>query len=215
MENKASCDTDTQSQSLIDQGKWKCLFCDLVNESHTTACAHCEKPNTAVVNINQICLCGRRVSEYPFDWDQCRSCCKVIETKQKGYYRCTAEQCIYTDMRGLNFMVCNDCYESEHRSKIESKHNFLFHKVASMIDQINKEAKQCKDNNERRRYMHFVYTVLYKGCIAKLSKFMNDNEYKEVQHIFHTFYGEVMDEIKQNIDSKQLGLASDMIGNQN
>eukprot|EP01083_Nonionella_stella_P142324 440151_1 len=105
-------------------------------------------------------------------------------------------------------------HESEHRSKIESKHNFLFHKVASMIDQINKEAKQCKDNNERRRYMHFVYTVLYKGCIAKLSKFMNDNEYKEVQHIFHTFYGEVMDEIKQNIDSKQLGLASDMIGNQ-
>eukprot|EP01083_Nonionella_stella_P272397 923645_1 len=91
-------------------------------------------------NINHICLCGQKVTTYPYDWDQCRSCCKEIEKKEKGYYDCKAKQCIYRQMReGYEFTVCSACYESVNSSTIDAKHSFLFLKVTSLIEQIRKE----------------------------------------------------------------------------
>eukprot|EP01083_Nonionella_stella_P270779 917104_1 len=113
-------------------------------------------------------------------------------------------------MRGNNFRVCSACYESTNSYDMDSKHCFLFCKIASMMDRIKEETKQCKDNDERRRYMYWVYFHLHKYCIAKLAQFVNESEHKQIQDLFDAFYGEVMDEIKQNIDSKALGLASHM-----
>eukprot|EP01083_Nonionella_stella_P202550 739901_1 len=80
--------------------------------------------------------------------------------------------------------------------------------MASMMDRIKEEAERCKDNDERRRYMYWVNVLLHKNCITKFAQFMIESEHKQIQDMFDAFYGEVMDEIKQNIDSKSLGLAS-------
>eukprot|EP01083_Nonionella_stella_P317940 1159924_1 len=82
------------------------------------------------------------------------------------------------------------------------------------MDRIKKETEQCKANDERRRYMFWVYGIYHKNCIAKLPGFMDESEHKEIQDMFDAFYGEVMDDIKQKIDSKQLGLASHIFVNQ-
>eukprot|EP01083_Nonionella_stella_P122866 369862_1 len=100
-------------------------------------------------NINQICLCGQKVTKYPYDWHQCKSCCKVIEKKEKGYYRCTARQCTYRQKTGYGFFVCSACYESVNASTIDTKYSFLFRKLASLIEQIRKETKQCNNNDQR------------------------------------------------------------------
>eukprot|EP01083_Nonionella_stella_P142778 442409_1 len=164
-------------------------------------------------NINQICLCGQKVTKYPYNWDQCRSCCKEIEKKEKGYYLCRAEQCTYKVMTGYHFMVCSACYESMSISNIDTKYSFLFRKVASLIEQIRKEIQKCNNNDQRRRYMYWVYFQLFRRCVAKLQKVMDETEYKELLHLFYALYGGVMDEIKSNIDSMELGLATDMFVN--
>eukprot|EP01083_Nonionella_stella_P186387 682127_1 len=193
--------------------EWKCLFCDALNASNTTTCAQCEKANTAIVHINQICLCGRKLIECPVELDQCYVCCKETEKKEKGYYVCRVKQCTCIQMRGNNFRVCSACYESTNTYHMDSKHCFLFCKIASMMERIKKETERCKDNDERRRYMFWVYCLLHTNCIAKLAQFMNESEHKQIQDMFDAFYGEVMDEIKQNIDSNALGLASHMFVN--
>eukprot|EP01083_Nonionella_stella_P142777 442406_1 len=86
-------------------------------------------------NINQICLCGRKLTNCPFKFHQCKSCCKEVEKKEKGYYFCNAKQCTYS------FIICGACYENVTASNIDAKHSFLFCKVASFIDQIKKESK--------------------------------------------------------------------------
>eukprot|EP01083_Nonionella_stella_P099810 280757_1 len=103
--------------------KWKCFFCNLRNEPNTTTCSECAKANVDVVNINQICLCGRKVTKYPRGWNECRSCCKVIAKKEKTYYWCNgnAKQCTFREIRGGSFFVCNACYESTNSSTIDSK----------------------------------------------------------------------------------------------
>eukprot|EP01083_Nonionella_stella_P122865 369861_1 len=101
-------------------------------------------------NINQICLCGQKVTKYPYKFDECRSCCKKIEKKEKGYYWCTARQCTYSKVReGYHFFVCNACYETVHSSTSDTKYSFLFRKLASLIEQIRKETKQCNNNDQR------------------------------------------------------------------
>eukprot|EP01083_Nonionella_stella_P108579 315921_1 len=115
------------------------------------------KANPTIGNINQMCLCGQKVTKYPYAYDQCYSCCKVMEEEEEGYYDCRAKQCIYTQMReGYEFTICSACYESVNSSSIDSKRSFLFCKVASMMDRIKKETEQCKGNDERRRYMYWV-----------------------------------------------------------
>eukprot|EP01083_Nonionella_stella_P061661 160629_1 len=131
--------------------KWKCFFCNLRNEPNTTTCSECAKANVDVVNINQICLCGRKVTKYRYDWNQCHSCCKRREKKEKGYYDCKAKQCIFKKMRGTEFTVCSACYESKNSSTIDSNHSFLFTKVASLVEQIRKETNECQNSDERRR----------------------------------------------------------------
>eukprot|EP01083_Nonionella_stella_P073588 199114_1 len=116
-----------------------------------------EQANPVIANINQLCLCEQKVIEYPSGWRHCYSCCKVMEKKQKGYYRCNAKPCTYRQMRGVSFKVCSACYESVNSSNMDSKRSFLFCKVASMMERIKKETEQCKDNDERRRYMYWVY----------------------------------------------------------
>eukprot|EP01083_Nonionella_stella_P055581 146537_1 len=165
-------------------------------------------------NMNQICLCGRKLTTYPYGWDQCYSCCKEIEKEENTYYYCGEGECTYRKMRGTSyFMVCSACYESVNSSNMDSKRSFLFCKVASMTDRIKNETEQCKDNDERRRYIISVYDILHTNCIAKLAPFMMESEHKQIQDMFDAFYGEVMDEIKQNIDSKALGLASHIFVN--
>eukprot|EP01083_Nonionella_stella_P262116 891658_1 len=61
--------------------------------------------------------------------------------------------------------------------------------------------------------MFWVYFILYKQWIGKLSGSMNESERKEIQDIFDAFYGGVMDEIKQNIDTNELALASHIFVN--
>eukprot|EP01083_Nonionella_stella_P142786 442425_1 len=73
---------------------WTCLFCTTVNGSNVTVCSQCDKANSHVVNTNQICLCGRKVVKYRYAWNECHSCCKRREKKEKGYYDCKAKQCI-------------------------------------------------------------------------------------------------------------------------
>eukprot|EP01083_Nonionella_stella_P310306 1102001_1 len=108
------------------------------------------KTNHPIGNINQICLCGQKVIEYPYGWDQCYSCCKAMEKEEKGYYLCNATECTYRQMTGDDFMVCSACYGSANNSNIDWKHSFLFCKVTSMMDRIKKETEQCKGNDERR-----------------------------------------------------------------
>eukprot|EP01083_Nonionella_stella_P108762 316567_1 len=165
-------------------------------------------------NINQICLCGRKLTQYPHDWNECHTCCKETES-ETTYYTCRfkASQCTYRELTGHKFKVCSACYETINSSIVDAKHSFIFCKVASLIEQIRQENKQCKNNDERRRYMFYVYQTLYNNCIAKLQKVMNETEYEELQHVFNTFYGGVMDEIKRNIDSMELGLARDIFVN--
>eukprot|EP01083_Nonionella_stella_P213027 768699_1 len=107
--------------------------------------------------MNQTCLCGQKVIPYPYAYHQCHSCCKVMEKKEKGYYACNATECTWTQMMGTYFMVCSACYESMNSSSIDSKYSILFCKVASMIERIKKETEKCKGNDERRRYMFWVY----------------------------------------------------------
>eukprot|EP01083_Nonionella_stella_P272394 923634_1 len=141
-------------------------------------------------NINHICLCGQKVTTYPYEFDECRSCCKKIEMKQKGYYVCNAKQCIHKEMTGSDFMVCSACYESVNASTIDTKYSFLFRKVESLIEQIRKETKQCNNNDQRRRYMYWVYLLLYTQCIAKLkAAFVKESEYEEIKDMFNAFYG--------------------------
>eukprot|EP01083_Nonionella_stella_P039162 106514_1 len=116
--------------------EWKCLFCDALNASNTTTCAQCEKANTVVVHINQICLCGRKLIELPFGLTQCYACCKKTEKKEKGYYGCTVKQCTFIQMAGAAFRVCSACYESTNTYHMDSKHCFLFCKIASMMERI-------------------------------------------------------------------------------
>eukprot|EP01083_Nonionella_stella_P176520 617852_1 len=162
-------------------------------------------------NINQICLCGRKLTQYPHDWNECHTCCKETES-ETTYYTCRfkASQCTYRELTGHKFKVCSACYETINSSIVDAKHSFIFCKVASLIEQIRQENKQCKNNDERRRYMHWVYTLLYKRCIAKLkAAFVNASEYEEIQGMFNVFYGGVIREINQNIDLMELGVASD------
>eukprot|EP01083_Nonionella_stella_P096293 270630_1 len=163
-------------------------------------------------NINQICLCGRKVTKYPCGWRQCYSCCKEIEKEQKTYYWCAAEQCTYRQMRGegYHFMVCSACYESVNSSSMDAKHSFLFCKLVSLIEQIKKETKQCENNDQQRRYMYSAYLILYETCITQMkAAFVNENEYERIKDMFNAFYGGVMGEINRNIDLMELGVASD------
>eukprot|EP01083_Nonionella_stella_P159790 521681_1 len=193
--------------------KWACLFCNFANESNAIRCSKCTKANARSVNMNQICLCGRKVTKYPYAGSQCRSCCKAKDKKEKTYYYCNAKQCTFREIRGKRFVVCNACYDSKHSTTIDSKHSFVFCKVSSLVEQIRKEATQCRNNDDRRGYMFYVYQTLYNNCIAKLQKVMNETEYEELLHLFNTFYDDVMDEIKSNIDAMELGLARDMFVN--
>eukprot|EP01083_Nonionella_stella_P280974 956044_1 len=101
----------------------------------------CEKANPAIDNINQMCLCGQKVIEYPYGFHQCYSCCNVMEKKQNGYYLCNAKPCTYRQMRGVSFKVCSACYESVNSSNMDSKRSFIFCKMASMMDRIKKETE--------------------------------------------------------------------------
>eukprot|EP01083_Nonionella_stella_P187825 691050_1 len=87
-------------QSMIKAAQWKCLFCDLVNEPNATTCLQCKKANIHLVNINQICFCGRKVIKYQKGWTQCYSCCKTIEKKEKTYYYCNSKQCVHKEVLG-------------------------------------------------------------------------------------------------------------------
>eukprot|EP01083_Nonionella_stella_P191305 708173_1 len=127
-------------------GKWACLFCNFANESNATRCSKCTKANTRAVNINQICLCGRRVTEFPYATTQCRSCCKEKDKEEKTYYWCDAKQCAFREGVGLPFIICNTCYDSTNNSTIDSTHSFVFSKVASLMEQIRKEATQSQNN---------------------------------------------------------------------
>eukprot|EP01083_Nonionella_stella_P279658 951303_1 len=209
----AACDNPKQSMTTDGTSPWKCLFCTSLNESTATACAQCERAHTAAVNINQICLCGRNLIEIPVALTQCFSCCKITEQKANGYCGCSARDCTFIQMAQQGFRCCSTCYGSVNSTSIDSKHSFLFSKMASIIQQTQKETKQCTDNDERRRYMDCVHTLLSQNTIAKLQGFMNESEYKEMCNIFDAFYGEVMDQIRQNIDSKELGLSSDIFVN--
>eukprot|EP01083_Nonionella_stella_P163485 538225_1 len=161
-------------------------------------------------NINQICLCGQKVTKYPYDYDQCYSCCKKSEKKEKGYYNCRAKQCTYRQMTGGYFKLCSACYESVNASTIDTKYSFLFRKVASLIEQIRKEIQKCNNNDQRRRYMYCVYLLLYQQCIAKLkAAFVKESEYEEIKDMFNAFYGGIMGEINRNIDLMELGVSSD------
>eukprot|EP01083_Nonionella_stella_P187821 691045_1 len=101
MGNACQCATShNPRQSITEETKWKCLFCDLVNEPNATTCLQCKKANIHLVNINQICFCGRKVIKYQKDWRQCKSCCKTIEKMEKTYYYCNADQCKYRKMTG-------------------------------------------------------------------------------------------------------------------
>eukprot|EP01083_Nonionella_stella_P159791 521682_1 len=193
--------------------KWACLFCNFANESNAIRCSKCTKANTRSVNINQICLCGREVIKCPHAKTQCMSCCKAKDKKEKTYYYCNAKQCTYREVQGRCFVICNACYENINSSTMDSKHSFLFCKLASLVERIKKETNQCHNNDERRRYMFWVYRILYTQCIAKLSEMMSESEYTEIQDMFNAFYGQTMDQIKQNIDSKELGLASHIFVN--
>eukprot|EP01083_Nonionella_stella_P066500 175162_1 len=163
---------------------WKCSFCNLLNECNTTTCFQCGKANPHVVHINQICLCGRKVTKNPNAVSQCKSCCKAKDKREQTYYYCNAKECTLREMTGKRFIVCNACHESRQNSTIDSKYSFLFCKLASLVERIEKETKKCQNNAERRRYMYWVYFVLYKNCIAKLQKVMNENEYEEMQRVF-------------------------------
>eukprot|EP01083_Nonionella_stella_P055582 146541_1 len=161
-------------------------------------------------NMNQICLCGRKLTTYPYGWDQCYSCCKEIEKEENTYYYCGEGECTYRKMRGTSyFMVCSACYGTVYSSSIDAKRSFLFCKVASLIEQIRKGTKQCKNNDEQRRHLYYVYLILYEQCIAKLNVFMNEREYDQIEDMFNVFYGGVMNEINHNIDLMELGVASD------
>eukprot|EP01083_Nonionella_stella_P254276 873956_1 len=81
-------------------------------------------------NINRICFCGQKVTKYPYEFNECYICCKMSEKEEKGYYFCNPEQCTY------RFIICGACYESVNASTIDTKHSFLFRKVASLIEQI-------------------------------------------------------------------------------
>eukprot|EP01083_Nonionella_stella_P081000 222853_1 len=192
--------------------KWQCLFCKVWNESNTTTCSQCTKANTDVVNINRICLCGRKVAKYPKARSKCMSCFKVTEKKETTYYYCSAKQCTFRNIEGSSFAVCNACYESTNNSTIDSNHSFLFCKLVSFLDQIKKEA-QSQNNDERRRYMFRVYDKLNSRYIAKLQNVMNESECKEIQRVFNAFYGGIMDEIKRDIDCTALGLSHDIFAN--
>eukprot|EP01083_Nonionella_stella_P183689 664513_1 len=188
--------------------EWKCLFCNVLNETDTTTCPQCTKANPAVVNINQICFCGQKLIENSWGWDKCMCCCRVLNN-QETHYVCKANPCTFKEMTGYHFFsVCGKCTESINITRVDSKHSFVFCKMVSLMTQIKKETKGLKDNDERRRYMFWVYFILYNQVIGILSGSMNESERKEIQDMFDAFYGGVMDEIKQNIDSKELALAS-------
>eukprot|EP01083_Nonionella_stella_P152593 489397_1 len=142
-------------------------------------------------NINHICLCGQKVTKYPYlNNDECRTCCKEIEKTENTYYMCYAKQCIHKEMTGYYFTTCNACHETVNNSNRDAKHSFLFYKVASLIEQIRKETKQCNNNDQRRRYMYWVYLLLYTQCIAKLkAAFVKESEYEEINDMFDAFYG--------------------------
>eukprot|EP01083_Nonionella_stella_P001837 5273_1 len=97
-------------------GKWACLFCNFANESNATRCSKCTKVNARSVNINQICLCGRKVTKDPIAGSQCRSCCKAKDKKEKTYYRCNAKPCVFREVKGRPFVICNTCYENTNNS---------------------------------------------------------------------------------------------------
>eukprot|EP01083_Nonionella_stella_P142781 442415_1 len=85
--------------------QWQCTKCTFLNTRNTSQCSMCGNPEQRQSsieedNINQICLCGQKVTKYPYKFDECRSCCKKIEMKQKGYYVCNAKQCIHKEMTG-------------------------------------------------------------------------------------------------------------------
>eukprot|EP01083_Nonionella_stella_P075415 205016_1 len=130
--------------------------------------------NKVIYNYNQICFCKRNVIKYPNTWRKCYSCCKVVETKEKTYYYCNTEQCTYRKMTGDRFKVCSECYESSENATINSAHRFLFGKMASLMERIKKETNQCRNNDELRRYMYWVYKLFYKECIAKFQQSMNE-----------------------------------------
>eukprot|EP01083_Nonionella_stella_P068412 181575_1 len=192
------CEMCHNPNQPVDTGEIqrKCLFCNFVIESETTTCSQCQNTNVHLTNINQLCLCGRKLIKYPHDWTQCNSCCKVTEKNANTYYYCNAKQCPFREMQGNHFKVCNACYESINDSNIESTHSFLFCKIASFVDHITKETLQCQNNNERRKYMYGVYQLLYQGCIVKLQQSMDEIEHKEMQDMFDAFYERVMGEIQ-------------------
>eukprot|EP01083_Nonionella_stella_P308762 1090838_1 len=121
--------------------QWRCLKCTFLSEETISQCLKCGNPkaNTAIRNMNQMCLCGQKVIEYPYGFDQCDCCCKVMEEEEKGYYFCNATECTWRQMTGEYFMVCSACYESMNSSSIDSKYSILFCKVASMMERIKNE----------------------------------------------------------------------------
>eukprot|EP01083_Nonionella_stella_P029013 79954_1 len=106
-------------QSDPDESNWRCLFCKALNESGTASCSQCTKANTLVVNINQICFCGRNVTNHPGAVTQCKTCCKARDKKGKTCYWCNAKQCAFREITGSPFVVCNACHESTNSSTID------------------------------------------------------------------------------------------------
>eukprot|EP01083_Nonionella_stella_P247447 857911_1 len=147
-----------------------------------------------LARIRHICLCGRKIINIGYaNGCKCKSCYKVAEKRENMYY-CKSEDCTYKEITGSNF---------------------VFRKLASMLKQIQQVATQCDNNDEQRRYMYSVYFRLFTGYIAKLPNFrthveISQDEYKELQGMFMTFYHKMMNEVKLKIDSMELELAIDI-----
>eukprot|EP01083_Nonionella_stella_P242509 845883_1 len=205
---RQNLDQFIQLQDQNNSEHWQCIFCDNLNAHATdpTVCCECQKANTTVVNINHICLCGREVTEYQYPFAKCYSCCKVTEIKEKGYYRCCSIDCTYRKMNGCSFMVCKACYKNN-RSKIDythTGHSFLFLKVVSMIELQIRTKKQMTSTKT------WIYPILYGNCISHIP---HQKERKEIEDMFNVFYDDVMKEIKQSIDSNELGLSTNILVN--
>eukprot|EP01083_Nonionella_stella_P142782 442417_1 len=86
-------------QSIIDNtmSQWQCSKCAFLNQSNTHQCVMCFNKETSGKqrqssieerNMNQICLCGQKLTQCPHGLDGCRSCCKRTEKEENTYYWC-------------------------------------------------------------------------------------------------------------------------------
>eukprot|EP01084_Bolivina_argentea_P284827 488249_1 len=189
--------------------QWNCPICTNLNHENVSKCDICGYSNEQKVTLNQMCFCKKQLKKYKFeDTRVCACCCNLyINSNGMEFYRCMGgQQCEFEQITTEYYEICSKCFNRRETVIDDDKNDFISTKTESIMNIISEETKILTNINQRKQYMSRIYRFWYLLWIAKLNR-------KELTKYFNDFYDKELQEIKTDIDLKELELSYDIFVN--